>query len=131
VLYFLYVLYFPLENIVLEILLRIRCNKQLKYRLCSCTTGNIAHRRGLGANIALSFASCYISLSTTPLHNISCNALCSTLTRIDGIPITKIGEQIFTSIDIYPALFKSSMFSAYFLLFNSILQVALSLNFGY
>ena len=47
---------------------------QLKYRLRSCTTGNIAHRRGLEANIALGFASCYISLSTTPVYIISRSA---------------------------------------------------------
>ena len=37
--------------------------------------GNIARGRGLRANIALGFALCYISLSTTPLCNISYSAL--------------------------------------------------------
>ena len=36
--------------------------------------GNIARGRGLRANIALGFALCYISLSTTSLCNI-CSAL--------------------------------------------------------
>jgi len=52
---------------------------QLKYRLRSCTTGNIARWRGLEANIALSFASRYISLSTTSLCNISRSALAAVL----------------------------------------------------
>ena len=44
---------------------------QFKYCLHSCTTGSIAHRCGLEATIALSFASCYISFTTTPLCNIT------------------------------------------------------------
>ena len=72
-------LYFPLENIVPEILLRIRCNKPVKVPLSLCTTGNIARGRGLEANIALGFASRYISLSTTPLCNISRSALAPVL----------------------------------------------------
>ena len=39
---------------------------RLKYRLHSCTTGNIACGCGLEANIALGFASCYISLRPNP-----------------------------------------------------------------
>ena len=39
----------------------------LKYGLHSLTMESIAHGRGLKANIALGFASCYVSLSTTPL----------------------------------------------------------------
>ena len=44
---------------------------QLKYRLHSCTIGNIALARGPEANISLGFALCYIILSTTPLCYIS------------------------------------------------------------
>ena len=73
------VLYFPLENIVPEILFRIRCNKPVKVRLRSCTTGNIARGRGLEANIALDFAWCYISLSTMPLCIISRSAIAAVL----------------------------------------------------
>ena len=60
------VLYFPLENIVPEILLRIHCNKL---------------PLALEANIALGFASRYISLlaNIAPLCNISRSALAAVL----------------------------------------------------
>jgi len=60
------VLYYPLENIVPEIPLHIRCNKP---HLRSCTTRNIAHRHGLEANIALGFTWCYI----VPANQITCS----------------------------------------------------------
>jgi len=41
--------------------------------------GSIARGRGLGVNIALGFALCYISLSTMPLCNISSSALATVL----------------------------------------------------
>jgi len=40
---------------------------------------NIAHGRGLEANIAIGFASCYINLQTVPLGNISRSALVAVL----------------------------------------------------
>ena len=66
------VLYFPLEIWYWKCCSVYIAINQLKYRLRSCTTGNIAHGHGLKANIALGFDSRYISLSTT---NISCSAL--------------------------------------------------------
>jgi len=73
------VLYFPLANIVPELLLHIRCNKPVKVPLTLVHYGNVARGRCLRANIALGFASCYISLSTTPLCNISRSALAAVL----------------------------------------------------
>ena len=73
------VLYFPQENKVPEILLRIHCNKPVKVPLTLMHYGNIARGCGLGANIALSFALCYISLSTMLLYNISRSALAAVL----------------------------------------------------
>jgi len=73
------VLYFPLENIVSEILLHIRCNKPVKVPLTLVHYRKYCTWHGLGANIALGFASCYISLLTTPLCDISRSALAAVL----------------------------------------------------
>jgi len=73
------VLYFPLTNIVPEIMLCIRCNKPVKVPLTLVHYENIARGRGLEANIALGFTLRYISLLTTPLCNISCSALAAVL----------------------------------------------------
>ena len=73
------VLYFPLENIVPEILLHIRCNIPVKVLLMLMHYGKYCTRCGLGANIVLGFALCYISLWTTPLCNIPRSALAAVL----------------------------------------------------
>ena len=60
-------------------------NKPVKYCIHSCTMESIALKHGLEANIELSFASCYVSLLTTPscyknyFPHCTC---CSTLSNI-------------------------------------------------
>ena len=68
--------------------LRIKMTlNQLKHRLRSCTTGNIALGRGLEVNQALGFASCFIRPSTTPfLREILPSGVVSRLIKHSASP---------------------------------------------